>query len=125
MTAIEQFRAKLAAGEINEALTLAMSEAMELKVTTWVASSSNPNSLHESQPGYRWQTRIDIVGGEVENEIGSEFIKNPAYSELQKLHLEQVQQGREFLIANLETLQAMLAICNDPLTADSALRSPQ
>lgn len=117
MTAMEEFRARVMAGEIAEALSLAMSEAIELKVTTWVASSDRSTSLSESQPGYRWRTRIDLVNGEVENEIGSEFINNPAYRELQRLHLEQVQQGRKILIANLETLQAMFAIFNDTLNA--------
>lgn len=117
MSAMEEFRAKVMAGEIAEALSLAMSEAIELKVTTWVASSDRSTSLSESQPGYRWRTRLDLVNGEVENEIGSEFINNPAYRELQRLHLEQVQQGRKILIANLETLQAMFAIFNDTLNA--------
>ncbi|MGV2830138.1 hypothetical protein [Myxosarcina sp. GI1(2024)] len=123
MTAIEQFRAKVKAGEIAEALTWAMSEAIELKVTTWVASSDRQSSLSESQPGYRWRTRIDIVNGEVENEVGTEFINNPAYSELQKLHLEQVGRGREILISNLETLQAMFAIFNDtfnPISSETS-----
>jgi hypothetical protein len=117
MTAIEEFREKMKAGAIFEALTLAMSEAVELKITTWVATSdleNNPN-VDESQPGYRLHTRINLVNGEVENEIGSEFINNPNYAQLQQLHLEQVQQGRETLIRNIESLQAMFTIFNDTL----------
>ncbi|MGF1540264.1 MAG: hypothetical protein ACFCU5_07400 [Pleurocapsa sp.] len=117
MTAIEEFREKMKAGAIFEALTLAMSEAVELKITTWVATSgieNNPNG-DESQPGYRLHTRINLVNGEVENEIGSEFINNPNYAQLQQLHLEQVQQGRETLIRNIESLQAMFTIFNDTL----------
>ncbi len=113
MTAIEEFRAKMKAGAIFDALTLAMSEAVELKITTWVASSDLDNSTDESQPGYRLHTRINLVNGEVENEIGSEFINNPDYAQLQQLHLEQVQQGRETLIKNIESLQAMFTIFND------------
>ena len=123
MTAIEQFRAKIEAGEIKEALALAISEAIELKITTWVASDRQ-ETLTESQPGYRWRTRLDIVNGEVENEIGSEFINNPAYRELQKLHLEQVQQGREILLRNIETLQAMFAIYNNALKQNSSVSLP-
>ncbi|GAB4541708.1 MAG: hypothetical protein Tsb0014_33850 [Pleurocapsa sp.] len=112
MTAIEEFREKIKAGQMFEALTLAMSEAIELKITTWVASSEIDNG-EESQPGYRLHTRINLVDGEVENEIGSEFLKNPAYSELKKMHLEQVQQGRETLLKNLASLQQMFHIVND------------
>ena len=115
MTAIEEFRAKMKAGAIFDALTLAMSEAVELKITTWVAASDLDNNNDESQPGYRLHTRMNLVNGEVENEIGSEFINNPDYARLQQLHLEQVQQGRETLIKNIESLQAMFTIFNDTL----------
>ena len=115
MTAIEEFRAKMKAGAIFDALTLAMSEAVELKITTWVAADNLENNRDESQPGYRLHTRINLINGEVENEIGSEFINNPDYAQLQQLHLEQVQQGRETLIKNIESLQAMFTIFNDTL----------
>jgi hypothetical protein len=115
MTAMEEFREKIRAGAIFDALTLAMSEAIELKITTWVAGSDTDIPDEASQPGYRLRTRMNLVSGEVENEIGSEFMNNPAYADLQKLHLEQVQQGREVLIKNLESLQAMFAIFNDTL----------
>jgi hypothetical protein len=129
MTAMEEFREKIRAGAIFDALTLAMSEAIELKITTWVADSQTDTRDETSQPGYRLRTRMNLVSGEVENEIGSEFMNNPAYAELQKLHLEQVQQGREVLIKNLESLQAMFAIFNDtvadlPSSGDRAVLSP-
>ncbi|MDJ0898592.1 MAG: hypothetical protein QNJ55_07255 [Xenococcus sp. MO_188.B8] len=109
MTPLEEFRGKIASGEIFEALTVAMSEAIELNITTWVASNDTDELEDSSQPGYRMRTRINIVDGEIENEIGSEFVTNPAYLELQKLHLEQVQQGREILLNNLASLQTMFA----------------
>jgi hypothetical protein len=124
MTAMEEFREKIRAGAIFDALTLAMSEAIELKITTWVADSQTDIRDEASQPGYRLRTRMNLVSGEVENEIGSEFMNNPAYAELQKLHLEQVQQGREVLIKNLESLQGMFAIFNDTL-ADLPLPEEQ
>jgi hypothetical protein len=116
MSAMKEFREKIRAGEIFDALTLAMSEAVELKITTWVAAPEADTQVDNSQPGYRLRTRMNLVSGEVENEIGSEFMHNPAYAQLQKLHLEQVQQGREILIKNLESLQAMFAIFNETLT---------
>jgi len=109
MTALEEFRGKIASGKIFDALTVAMSEAIELNISTWVASNDTDELEDSSKPGYRMRTRINIVDGEIENEIGREFATNPAYLELQKLHLEQVQQGREILLNNLASLQAMLA----------------
>ena len=113
VTAIEEFREKMRAGAIFDALTLAISEAVELKITTWVSSSDLEARTEESQPGYRLHSRINLVNGEVENEIGSELINNPNYDQLQQLHLEQVQRGRETLIQNIKSLQAMVTIFND------------
>ena len=115
MTAIEQFKNKIQAGEVYDALALAMSEAIELKITTWVASSETDNLDDDSQPGYRMRTCINLVEGKVENEIGREFANNPAYEELQKLHLEQVRQGREIILNNLASLQTMFAMFNDTM----------
>ena len=53
MKASEEFRAKMQAGEIFEALTLAISEAVELKITTWVATAEANSDEDGSQPGYR------------------------------------------------------------------------
>ena len=116
MTALEEFKDKIASGAIFDALTLAMSEAIELNITTWVTSKDMDELEDSSKPGYRMRTRINIVDGEIENEIGREFATNPAYLELQKLHLEQVQQGREILLNNLASLQAMFTTFNDTMS---------
>ena len=116
MTALEEFRGKIASGQVFDALTLAMSEAIELDITTWVASNDDDETEDSCQPGYRMRTRINIVDGEIENEIGREFVTHPAYVELQKLHLEQVQQGRETLLNNLVSLQAILATFSDTMS---------
>ncbi|VEP16087.1 conserved hypothetical protein [Hyella patelloides LEGE 07179] len=113
MKPLEEFREKVRAGKMFDALAIAMSESIELNITTSVASEEDRQLGETSQPGYRMRTRINIVDGEVENEIGREFASNPAYAELQKLHLEQVKQGREILLNNLASLQSMFAMLND------------
>ena len=100
-----------------DALAIAMSEAIELNITTSVASSADDQSDITSKPGYRMRTRINLVDGEVDNEIGREFASNPAYAQLQKLHLEQVEQGREILLNNLASLQSMFAMLSDTQSA--------
>ena len=121
MTPLEEFKAKVRAGEMFDALAIAMSEAIELNITTSVASSEKEQLGDVAQPGYRMRTRINLVDGEVDNEIGREFASNPAYAELQKLHLEQVQQGREILLNNLASLQSMFAMLNDTQSAMSEI----
>ncbi len=116
MSTIEEFREKIKAGEIADALALAMSESMELKITTWVSSESQSLDSEEPPPGYRLRTRINILEGEVENEIGSELIGKEAYAELQQLHLEQVEQSREIVLKNLESLQKMMVVLTNTLS---------
>jgi hypothetical protein len=131
--AIDEFKDKLRSGEIFEALTIAMSEAIELKVTTWISSAESPptardfyanGTLKEDlQPprGSCLQTRINLVDGEVENLIGSEFIGNEAYAELQQFHLEQVKEGREILLKNIESLQKIFVVMTNTMSQLSRL----
>ena len=47
MTALEEFRGKIASGQVFDALTVAMSEAIELNITTWVASNDIDELVNE------------------------------------------------------------------------------
>lgn len=108
MSASEEFKQKIQAGEIFEALTLAMSEATELEVTTWV--SKIPWEDSQPQPGDYLRTRINLVGGEIENEIGSKFIENEGSNAILDLHLHQVKEGHQTVLNNLESLQKMFVV---------------
>lgn len=125
MTAIEEFKAKIKAGEMFEALTLAMSEAIELNITTWVSSSNLDFPEDEPQPGYRLRTSINLIDCKMENEIGSEFLGNSDYEKIQQLHLEQVKQGREILLRNLESLQKMFVILTETLSELPKMPDPR
>ncbi|NEP13193.1 MAG: hypothetical protein F6J92_37920 [Symploca sp. SIO1A3] len=103
MTTSDEFKAKLKAGEIVDALTLAMSEAVELEITTWVSSANS----EQSSPGYRMRTHMNIVDGNISNEIGTHFIGNGPYTELREFHMEQVLEGRKIIRQNLESLQQL------------------
>ena len=114
MAASDDFRKKLKEGEILDALTLALGEAIELNITTWV-SSENPlqvNQLPANQPrpGNRMHTRINLVDGDIENEIGTEFMSSGSYGELREFHLQQVQEGRQIIQQNLESLQKIFVV---------------
>ena len=119
MTAIEEFKQKIRERKLLDAFTLAASEAIELKITTWVSSSNLETQaiIAQDQPFSEscLCTRINLVNGEINNEIGSEIIKNQDYAELKKLHQEQVKTGRETILRNLESLQKMFAILNNTL----------
>lgn len=104
MTYSEDFKQALKTGKLSEAFLLAMSNAPELHITTWIAS---PESNETSpQAGNRLRTHINLVEGKIENEIGENFIgdRNP---EIQQFHLQQVNQGHQTIQQNLESLQKM------------------
>lgn len=124
-----EFKAQLKAGKIVEALTLALSEAIELEITTWVSSADSDTSpgVRTDQPlsGHCMRTRINIVDGDIENEVGSEFLNSGPYNELREFHLQQVQEGREIIQENLANLQQLFTVLTNTLSEmpGSRLRS--
>lgn len=107
MAPSDDFKAQLKAGNINEALSLALNGAVDLKITTWVTTGDKQTS---PQPGHRLRTRINTIEGKVDNEIGDQFIGNGAYRELRQFHLEQVSQSSEIIHSNLKSLQTLFDV---------------
>ncbi len=119
MTISDDFKEQLKAGKIVDALTLALSEAVELEITTWV-SSANPESrtlAEADQPpaGYRMRTRMNIVDGDIDNEVGNQFVGNGPYTELRQFHMQQVQEGRQIIQHNLENIQQLFTVLTSTL----------
>ena len=109
MASSDDFKAQLKAGNIPEALALALSEAVELKFTTWVPTEEDVETS-EAKPGHRLRTRINMIEGEVEHEVGEEFIGNGRYRELKQFHLEQVAGGSQLIENNLKSLQKLFEV---------------
>ncbi|NEO29332.1 MAG: hypothetical protein F6K36_02535 [Symploca sp. SIO3C6] len=110
----DEFKAKLKAGEIFDAINLALEEAIELKITTWVCSS-NPDIQDPTAPAQPTadasiHTRINIVDGNIDNQVGSQFVGNGLYTELRPFHIEQMQQGRRIIYQNLGNLQQLFIL---------------
>ncbi|HEY9694367.1 MAG TPA: hypothetical protein V6D15_19360 [Oculatellaceae cyanobacterium] len=106
MAASDDFKEQLKAGKIVEALALALSEAIELQVTTWVSSDQET----DIKPGQRLRTRINLLEGDIENEIGKKFIGNSPYRELRDFHQDQVNQGQKIIQDNLNSLQKLFEV---------------
>ncbi len=104
MTLNREIRAKIQASEILEALTIALSKAVELEVSTYIDFDLE---RMESGANSRFHTRINLFEGTVDHEIDLKLIDNPAYSELQQWHIEQVQQRKKSLIKNIASLEQM------------------
>jgi hypothetical protein len=110
MASSDDFREQLKAGNITEALALALSEAVELKITTWVASAEDGVEAAEAKPGHRLHTRINMIEGDIENEIGEEFLGYGRYRELRQFHLDQVAEGNKIIQNNLKSLQKLFEV---------------
>ncbi|HEY9635723.1 MAG TPA: hypothetical protein V6D14_20125 [Coleofasciculaceae cyanobacterium] len=110
MTSSDDFRKQLKAGNITEALALALSKAVELKITTWVASESDTFEASQAKPGHSLRTRINTIEGKIENEIGDQFIGNGPYRELRQFHLDQVAEGNKIIQSNLKSLQKVFEV---------------
>ncbi len=114
MATSDEFKQHIKAGNLSEALKIALAEVIELKITTWVVptvenATESASDFPEATPGYRMMTRINIVDGEIDNEVGSQFLNSGPYSELREFHLNQVQKGREIIYRNLQVLKDLFS----------------
>lgn len=109
MTASDDFKQALRTGNLADAFAIAMGQAVNLKVTTWVTPSQQDfaaeNLSGEIDPSYSLQTNLNLIEGKIENKIGDRFLGDNPYQEIRQFHLQQVQQGHQTLEKNLESLQ--------------------
>ncbi|MEH1868007.1 MAG: hypothetical protein V7K69_23850 [Nostoc sp.] len=95
--------------EIIDAIKTVIVEAIDLKITTWVAESSvqQENHIETAKPGNRIYTRINLVSGDIQNEIGSQFTDSGPYKEIREFHLTQIRDGREIIHKNIESVEKL------------------
>ncbi|EGJ35478.1 MULTISPECIES: hypothetical protein [Moorena] len=110
MAPSDDFRQYLKTGNIKEALVLALSEAVDLKITTWVADTNTDLDAAQAKPGHRMCTRIDTINGAIDNEVGDQFIGNGRYRELRQFHNDQVAQGNQIIQSNLKSLHKLFEV---------------
>ena len=97
---------------IFEALQLALTEAIELEITTWVepTNADRASTSTSGKPGHRLRTRINLVDGDIDTEVGSQFLNSGPYAELRDFHSSQVRQGRAIVRQNLDSLQTLVGV---------------
>ncbi|MEH2183725.1 hypothetical protein [Nostoc sp.] len=119
--------------EIIDAIQTAIVEVVELEITTWVPESSTQlEQLQEqqiAQPGNRMHTIINLIDGDITNEVGSQFVGSGPYTELREFHLTQIKESREIMQKNIESLQKLyglfLEIMKSRKTSQQLLSRPQ
>lgn len=99
--------------DIVNAVKNALVDLTELQITTWVPESSSQNGdessnwVETAKPGNRIHTVINLIDGDITNEIGSQFVGNGPYVELREFHLTQVQESREIIQKNIESVEKL------------------
>lgn len=114
MPASDKFKNELQNNNFVGALKTALSEAIELKIVTWVVPADQDglgqDTPENALPGHLMRTRINLVNGDIDNEIGSHFVGSGPYTELRQFHLEQVQKGQDTIQKNLTNLKQLFEI---------------
>lgn len=102
----QELPTKIQAKKVLEALAIALSESMELDITTCIDNED----LDQSKPAASnslLRTRWHLLDGTVDHEIDLKLVDNPAYPELKRWHIEQVKQRQNSLIKNLASLEKL------------------
>ncbi|MHC5935502.1 hypothetical protein [Nostoc sp.] len=97
--------------DVIDAIKTAIVEVVELEITTWVPDSSTQFEELQGQqiakPGNRMYTIINLIDGDINNEVGSQFLGSGPYTELRDFHLSQIKESREIMQKNIESLHKL------------------
>ncbi|MEH2242997.1 hypothetical protein [Nostoc sp.] len=97
--------------DVIDAIQTAIVEVVELEITTWVPDSSTQLEQSQGQqiakPGNRMHTIINLIDGDINNEVSSQFVGSGPYTELREFHLSQIKESREIMQKNIESLQKL------------------
>ena len=105
MISSEIFHQKLQAGHIHEALALVLTDASELDVTTRMTEVSTSQSGSSEY----LRTKINLLTGEIHNEVGKETIADStSYIKLQQLHIDQIVVSYRLVQGYLDRVKAIL-----------------
>lgn len=86
--------------DFSEALMAVFADLVHLEIVTWVAHDGDQSH----RPGNRLRTEINLIDGDIENELGADFLADSPYAELRHFHEAQVLRGGETIANNLKTL---------------------
>jgi hypothetical protein len=132
MISSAEFDRQLQAGHIAQALALLLSETNAIDITTEMTdeiranSSDSQSSSQNITPKREYlRTRINLLTGEIHNEVGKDAIDNSSsYLKLQQLHIEQIVASHRIVQEHLHQIQAMLtAMSTEQLAPADELNS--
>ena len=96
MSNTEEVKTKIKQGKLDEAMTLAMIEAMKLEIVT------NVSNVDDS-----CRTSLSLLENKIEHQLGSQ--------NLQSFHFSEVEKAHSKILENVQNLQQMFTLLQDNL----------
>jgi hypothetical protein len=108
----ERFKQELQLGNVEKAIEIVVEDAMTLEIVTWVADdadepSENGTGAGTRKPGHQIRTKINLLDGTVENQIGKFFLDGEPYANLRAFHLQQVEASKALIEKKVASLQIL------------------
>ncbi|MCY7336117.1 MAG: hypothetical protein LH613_07890 [Chamaesiphon sp.] len=107
MISSEELHQQLQAGQIQAALALIVRDASELDVTTRM--TEDLADCQSSSSEYL-RTKINLLTGEIHNEVGKDVVTRNSYIKLQQLHIDQIIVSHRLVQGYLDRVKAILTV---------------
>ncbi len=107
MISSEEFHQQLQAGQIQAALALIVRDASELDVTTRMTEDL---ANRQSSGSEYLRTKINLLTGEIQNEVGKDVVTRNNYIKLQQLHIDQIIVSHRLVQGYLDRIKAILTV---------------
>jgi hypothetical protein len=123
MISSEEFQQTLQSGKIHEALALLVRDSVELDITTRL----DQDPLVDRPPSNNsyLRTKINLLTGEIQNEVGQGFVANCAdYLKLQQLHIDQVVASDRLVQGYFDQIKTILTTLSPTTLAPKTLHQP-
>lgn len=104
MSKIAEVKAKIRAGEIDEAMSIAMAESMKIEVVTTLSKGEGQSST------VCFRTLIDLLQNEIDNEFSESVAQNQVGKKVEKLHFQEVKIAHQRILSNIKSLKKMFEI---------------
>jgi len=107
MISSEEFHQKLQSGQIQAALALIVRDASELDVTTRMTEDL---ADCQSSGSEYLRTKVNLLTGEIHNEVGKDVVTRHSYIKLQQLHIDQIIVSYRLVQGYLDRVKAILTV---------------